>query len=108
MSTMSSPIPADLESRRHQLFPELTEAEIARIGRFGSVRRYGRGERLLTAGEPSPGMLVVLEGAVAISPRDGLGHGVPGARHTRAPFLAERGQLSGLPARGAPPAAVYV
>jgi len=98
MSTMSSPIPADLESRRHQLFPELTEAEIARIGRFGSVRRYGRGERLLTAGEPSPGMLVVLKGAVAISQRDGLGHIVPVARHTRGQFLAEVGQLSGLPA----------
>jgi thioredoxin reductase (NADPH) len=77
------------------MFPELTDAEITRIGPFGTVRSYRRGERLLTAGEASPGMLVVLKGAVAISQRDGLGHVVPLASHGRGQFLAEVGQLSG-------------
>jgi thioredoxin reductase (NADPH) len=88
-------LPPDLESRRHQMFPELTDAEIARIAPFGTVRSYRRGERLLTAGEPSPGMLVVMQGAVAISQRDGLGHVVPLTRQGHGQFLAEVGQLSG-------------
>jgi thioredoxin reductase (NADPH) len=77
------------------MFPELTEPEIGRISRFGSVRRYQRGERLFVAGDPSPGMFVVLKGAVAISQRDGLGHVVPIARQGPGQFLAEVGQLSG-------------
>jgi len=88
-------LPASLAGRREQLFPQLTEAEIARISRFGSVRRYAPGERLLTAGEPSPGMFVVLKGAVRTSLRDGLGHVVPFASRSRGQFLAEVSQLSG-------------
>jgi thioredoxin reductase (NADPH) len=91
---MSIALPPELESRRHQMFPELTAAEIARIGRFGSVRSYQPGERLLTAGAPNPGMLIVLKGTVAISQRDGMGHVVPIAHQGRGQFLAEVGQLS--------------
>ncbi len=82
-------------TRRHQMFPELTDAEMARIARFGSVRRYARGERLFAAGEPGPGMFVVLKGAVTVSQRDGLGHVVPIVRQHRGQFLAEVAQLSG-------------
>ncbi len=92
---MSSDAPPDIASRRHQMFPELTEPEIARIGRFGSVRRYARGARLFAAGEPGPGMFVVLKGAVTISQRDGLGHVVPIVRQGPGQFLAEVAQLSG-------------
>ena len=87
--------PSTLASRRHQMFPVLTEAEIARIRRFGDVRRYERGARLFAAGEPSPGMFVVLKGVVAISQRDGLGHVVPIASQGPGHFLAEVSQLSG-------------
>src|ERR1700676_338700 len=83
------------ESRRHQMFPQLTEPDIARIGRFGSERRYARGERLFAAGEPGPGMFVVLKGVVAISQRDGLDNVVPIAHQGPGQFLAEVGQLSG-------------
>ena len=86
--------PADA-SRQHQMFPVLTEPEIARIRRFGQVRRYERGARLFAAGEPSPGMFVVLKGVVVISQRDGLGHVVPIASQGRGQFLAEVSQLSG-------------
>jgi len=82
-------------SRRHQMFPELTDAEIARVARFGSVRRYARGERLFAAGVPGPGMFVVLEGAVTVTQRDGLGNVVPIVRQRRGQFLAEVAQLSG-------------
>jgi thioredoxin reductase (NADPH) len=88
-------LPATLASRRHQMFPQLTEAEIARISRFGTRRRYVRGDRLFAAGEPSPGMFVVLKGTVVLSQRDGLGHVVPIISQGPGHFLAEVATLSG-------------
>ena len=88
-------VATSLASRRHQMFPELSAAELARIGRFGTSRRYRRGDRLFAAGEPGPGMFVILEGSVTISQRDGLGHVVPIVRQRRGQFLAEVAQLSG-------------
>lgn len=84
-----------LASRQHQMFPVLTDAEIARIGRFGTPRRYARGERLFAAGEPGPGMFVVLKGTVVISQRDGLGHIVPLSSRGPGHFIAEVATLSG-------------
>jgi thioredoxin reductase (NADPH) len=77
------------------MFPVLTEPEIARIGRFGTVRRYARGDRLFAAGEPGPGMFVVLKGVMALSQRDGLGHVVPIGTHGPGEFSGEVGSLSG-------------
>ena len=82
-------------TRAHQMYPPLTDAEIARIRRFGAVRRYARGERLFAAGEPGPGMFVVLDGVVAVTQRDGLGRVVPISKRGRGQFLAEVAQLSG-------------
>src|SRR5437899_2577528 len=98
--TDTDPVPADnvpkaLANRQHQMFPPLTDAEIARIGRFGSPRRYARGERLIAAGEPIPGMFVVLKGTVALSQRDGLGHVTPLWTRGRGQFLGEVSTLSG-------------
>lgn len=77
------------------MFPVLTETEIERVSRFGAVRHYARGTRLFAAGEPSPGMFVVLKGRVSISQRDGLGHVVPVTTHARGQFSGEVAQLSG-------------
>ena len=85
----------EVPTRRHQMFPALTDAEIARIKRFGTVQRYPRGARLFAAGEPGPGMFVVLKGSVSITQRDGLGRVVPIAQQGRGQFLAEVAQLSG-------------
>ncbi len=84
-----------LRSRTWQMFPSLTDAEIARMKRYGTVRRYAKGERLFQAGEPGPGMFVVLAGSVTISQRDGLGHVSPMLRQGAGQFMAEVGQLSG-------------
>ena len=84
-----------LAKRLHQAFPDLTETEIARIKRFGTVRHYAKGERLFAAGQPGPGMFVVLAGSVTVSQRDGLGHVTPIVRQGVGQFLAEVGQLSG-------------
>jgi len=91
--------PSDVRANRfHQMFPALTDADVARIGRFGMPRHYAKGERLFAAGERGPGMFVILKGTVTISQRDGLGHVVPIVRQGRGHFLAEVGQLSGRPA----------
>ena len=84
-----------LAGRQHQMFPVLTDAEIARIGRFGTPRRYAHGERLFAAGEPGPGMFVVLKGTVVVSQRDGLGHVVPLSSRGPGHFIAEVTTLSG-------------
>ncbi|RSZ36895.1 MULTISPECIES: FAD-dependent oxidoreductase [unclassified Variovorax] len=85
-------------SRLHQTFPVLSDTEIARIARFGTVQQFARGSRLFTAGEIGPGMFVLLKGVVAVTQRDGLGHVVPIVRQGPGEFLAEVGQLSGRPA----------
>ena len=87
-----------LDNRRAQMFPVLDDADLARICRFGIRRRYPSGSKLVTAGVPSPGMFVLLSGAIAVSERDGLGRVVPLIRYEPGQYLAEVGQLSGRPA----------
>jgi len=95
---MANEVRIEVETRRHQMFPVLSAADIERIRRFGTVRHYEDGACLFTAGETGPGMFVVLAGVVAITQRDGLGHVVPIERQGPGQFLAEVGQLSGRPA----------
>jgi hypothetical protein len=64
------------------------------------VRRYERGERLIAAGEPAPGMFVMLKGTVLMSQRDGLGHVVPLGTRGPGQFLAEVATLSGATGAG--------
>jgi thioredoxin reductase (NADPH) len=82
-------------ARPEQTFPELTASEIARMRRFGEIKRYNNGERLFEAGKPAPGMFVVLSGHVAITERDGLGHVALVIDQGPGQFLAESGALSG-------------
>jgi thioredoxin reductase (NADPH) len=81
--------------RLEQTFPALTAPEIARMRRFGEVRRYSDGELLFETGKPGPGMFVILSGHVAITQRDGLGHVTPVIDQGPGQFIAELGQLSG-------------
>jgi thioredoxin reductase (NADPH) len=94
---MADNAPSELLSRRHQMFPLLTDAEVARMHRFGTPQSFPSGTRLVTAGEPGPGLFVVLQGAVAVSQRDGMGHVTPIVQHRRGHFMGEVGSLSGKP-----------
>ena len=87
-----------LHPRHDQTFPRLSEAEIDRLRRFGAGRRYRDGEALFLAGEPGPGMFILLDGTVAITQRDALGRRQPVVEQGPGEFLAEVGQLSGRPA----------
>ena len=86
-----------LDNRRGQMFPVLDATDLGRICRFGVLRNYASGEKLVTAGTPSLGMFVLLHGAIAVIQRDGLGRVVPLIRYQPGQFLAEVGQLSGRP-----------
>ncbi len=81
--------------RLEQTFPELTPQEIARMRRFGEVRRFKAGEMLFETGKVGPGMFVVLSGQVSITQRDGFGHVTPVIDQGPGQFVAEIGQLSG-------------
>jgi thioredoxin reductase (NADPH) len=80
--------------RYQETFPALTNQEIDRLRRYGSLRKYSDGEKLFEAGKVGPGMFVVLSGLVAITQRDGLGHVTPIAEQGAGQFLSEVGQLS--------------
>src|SRR5271167_1953882 len=85
--------------RFQQMFPVLTEAEVDRLRRFGSVTHHATGELLYQAGKISPGMFVLLSGKVRIDGRNGLGH--ERTVHTnwqRGEFTSDVTQLSKKPA----------
>src|ERR1700755_2983396 len=82
-------------ARPGQTFPTLTEAEIARMRRFGELKSFSDGELMFETGKPGRGMFVVLSGHVAITERDGLGHVTPIVEQGPGQFIAEVGQLSG-------------
>ncbi len=79
--------------RFEQTFPTLTAAEVERLRRFGQIRRFADGEALLTAGEPSPGMFVIVSGP------GGLG----AAGRAGATDAAGRGGARPVPRRGGDP-----
>ena len=79
------------------MFPVLEPAEIERLRRFGEACRFGANERLVTTGEPSPGMIVVLSGEVAVSQHNALGRTEPIIAHGPGGFMGELAQLSGRP-----------
>jgi thioredoxin reductase (NADPH) len=87
-----------LHPRAEQTFPALTAEEIDRLRRFGTPRRHADGAPLFLAGDPGPGMFIVLKGQVSITQRDGLGRRVPVVEQGPGQFLAEVGQLTGRPA----------
>jgi thioredoxin reductase (NADPH) len=70
-----------------QLFPTLTEAQIARVMPFGEVQHKEAGELLFDQGDDHHGVFVILEGSVEVP-------GV-GVIHTPGTFTGEVNQLSG-------------
>jgi endonuclease YncB( thermonuclease family) len=62
-----------LETRREQVFPILEAAEIERVRRFGTVRRYADGDPLAKVGVVGPGLTIILTGVVEVSRHDPSG-----------------------------------
>jgi thioredoxin reductase (NADPH) len=83
-----------LKGRYDQAFPTLTAAEIARLQRFGTLRKYADDDVMFETGKPTPGMLVVLSGHVAVNAHDGIGRTFPVVDQGAGQFLGELGALS--------------
>src|SRR5947208_3190256 len=60
-------------------------------------RRFADGERVLTTGRVSPGIYVVLSGAIRVTGRDAHGHEFAVTEHGPGNFSGEVSQLSGRP-----------
>src|SRR5260370_42059756 len=94
---MTDPVAPAREARQAQMFPLLAADEIARMHRFGRPRRFADGERVLETGKVSPGIYVVLSGAIRVTARDAHGQEYQVAQHGPGNFTAELSQLSGNP-----------
>ena len=95
---LSPPAPTLAESRHEQMFPTLSDGEVARLKRFGVVRTFAPGEALEHVGEAGHGMTVVLGGEVAVTWVNEAGERQPVGVYEPGAFLGELAQLSGRPA----------
>ena len=87
----------DLVARRgDQMFPRLSDAELARLSRFGERRSYRAGEIVAHLGDKGVGLKLVLSGKIEITQNDG---GVRShiVTHERGNVMGEIAQLSGRP-----------
>lgn len=87
-----------LESRWHQMFPQLSADDMVRVRRFGTPQSWRAGEKLFSIGQTGRGMYLVSSGCVRIVRRDGLGRENTITEQGPGHFLAEVGTLSGRPA----------
>ncbi|MEP9374927.1 FAD-dependent oxidoreductase [Mesorhizobium sp. KR1-2] len=94
---MAATVSPTLDARRDQMFLVLADADIERIRRFGEARSYASGERVVTAGEVSPGLIVILSGKVDITQGRGLGHREVIITCGQGNFIGELAQLSDRP-----------
>jgi thioredoxin reductase (NADPH) len=95
---MAPSVQSILDQRRDQIFPKLDPLDIERVRRFGDVRLFAAGERLMTAGQVSPGLVVILAGRVAVTAHDHLGIGRQIASPAPGNFMGELTELAGRPA----------
>jgi thioredoxin reductase (NADPH) len=84
-------------TRGAQMFPRLTEEELARLARFGEPRSYRAGEVVARVGHVPPGLQLILSGRLEITQHDGEGEREPIVVHERGNFTGELAQLSGRP-----------
>ena len=95
---MASPVQSILEQRRDQIFPKLDPQDIERVRRFGDVRSFAASDRIMTAGQVSPGLVVILAGRVVVTAHDHLGIGKQIVTHAQGNFMGELAELAGRPA----------
>ncbi len=94
---MASPQVPIIERRRDQMFPDLDPLEIERMRRFGVCHTFEPGDKLFTAGEIGPGLIVIPCGKVQITQSDGFGNHREIVTHGPGQFLGELAQMAGRP-----------
>jgi thioredoxin reductase (NADPH) len=91
-----TPLPI-AHSRHDQIFPTLAQRDIDRLRRFGKLRTYGAGERVIRAGEVAPGLILVLTGEIEVIQGRGLARRETIVIHGAGQFVGELAQLSARP-----------
>jgi thioredoxin reductase (NADPH) len=86
-----------LAARHDQAFPTLSPPEIDHLRRFGEPRSYRAGERVVTAGEVSPGLIVVLSGKIEVAQGGELDRREVIVTHGPGQFAGELAQLTARP-----------
>jgi len=91
------PIPQTsvLETRRAQAFPTLSDADIARLRRFGTERHYKEGDFVTRAGHKPDGLVLVLSGQIRVTPNSAKPEAI--VTHGPGNFHGELAHLSGRP-----------
>ena len=92
-----------IDTRRAQMFPILSAAEIETAKRFasGEPQRFAPGELMFDVGERHAPALLVLEGSIEASRHDGRGRELPIAVEGGGQFSGEVSQLAGRPSMAA-------
>ena len=85
-----------IETRGAQMFVTLTDAELARLAKFGEPRSYRAGEAVARVGDAGHGLTLILSGQIEVTRREG-GANVHIVTHERGSFMGELAQLSGRP-----------
>jgi thioredoxin reductase (NADPH) len=94
---MADPTPIT-ETRRHQMFPQLDDHDIARLRRFGEVRTFVDGTPIMKAGEVAAGLAFVLKGKIDVRQGGAASQRQSIVEHGPGSFLGELAQLSDRPA----------
>ncbi|MDR6993105.1 FAD-dependent oxidoreductase [Luteimonas sp. 3794] len=86
-----------VDDRRHQMFPVLDAAQVAtaRLFASGPPRTCAAGDLLFEVGDRDAPVWLVLEGAIDVVRRDGLGHEAPITTQGAGQFTGEVSQLAG-------------
>src|SRR5712671_1224083 len=87
-----------IDTRRVQMFPILTQAEIERMRRFGVPHAYAAGQAIVKVGEVGHGLTIILTGEVDVTQHDESGHPPLIVTHEPGGFMGELAQLAGRPA----------
>ena len=86
-----------IAERGAQMFPTLSELELARLKRFGTPMHFTAGETIQRTGESGHGLLLILSGEVEVTQ---VAHGhapLHITTHKAGSFMGELAQLSGRP-----------
>jgi thioredoxin reductase (NADPH) len=86
-----------IATRGGQMFPRLTDEELARLAMFGEPRSYRTGEKVVRVGEVPPGLQLILSGRLEVTQHDRTDEGSHIVTHERGNFTGELAQLSGRP-----------
>ena len=82
------------DTRGAQMFPRLTDDEVAQLSRFGEPRSYSAGTYIVRVGENGPGLMLILSGEVEVT-RDDRGERRHIVTHEAGNFMGELAQPAG-------------